>query len=120
MGRILAVDDEPELAAMLARMLHKDGHHVEVCGDGGEALAQLERERFDLLLTDVSMPGMDGWEVARRAKALRPDLPVGLMTGWGTQYEGVDLRPRGVDFVLSKPFTIEAARELVARVLADS
>ncbi len=119
-GRILAVDDEPELAAMLARMLHRDGHHVEVCSEGTQALAWLEREPFDLLLTDVSMPGMDGWEVARRAKALYPELPVGLMTGWGTQYEGVDLSPRGVDFVLSKPFTIDAARGLVARVLAQA
>jgi CheY-like chemotaxis protein/two-component sensor histidine kinase len=119
-GRILAVDDEPELASMLARMLHRDGHHVEVCSEGTQALALLERERFDLLLTDVSMPGMDGWEVARRAKARHPDLPVGLMTGWGTQYEGDDLSPRGVDFVLSKPFTIDAARSLVARVLAQS
>jgi PAS domain S-box-containing protein len=116
-GRILAVDDEPELAAMLARMLQKDGHQVQICDDGATALALLAREPFDLLLTDVSMPEMDGWEVARRAKELRADLPVGLMTGWGTQYEGLDLRPRGVDFVLSKPFTIEAARGLVIRAL---
>ncbi len=118
-GRILAVDDEPELAAMLARMLHKDGHYVEVCASGAQALASLERAPFDLLLTDVSMPGMDGWEVARRAKALQPDLTVGLMTGWGTQYEGMDLGSHGIDFVLSKPFTIEAARDAVARVLAS-
>ncbi|MBX5490569.1 MAG: response regulator [Chloroflexi bacterium] len=118
-GRILAVDDEPDLAAMLARMLKVDGHEVQVCSRGAEALALLAREPFDLLLTDVSMPDMDGWEVARRAAALRPGLPIGLVTGWGTQYEHLDLAALGIAFVLSKPFSLAEARRQVARALAS-
>jgi PAS domain S-box-containing protein len=117
-GRILVVDDERDLADMLARILEHDGHQVHVCTRGIEAVELLDQELYDLLLTDVSMPDMDGWEVARRAKTLHPQLPVGLITGWGFQLEGVDLLPRGVDFVLSKPFTVGAARGLVSRVLA--
>ncbi len=119
-GRILAVDDERDLAVMLARMLQGDGHEVRICTRGAEALELLEREPFDLLLTDVSMPDMDGWEVARRAKERRPELPVGVVTGWGAQFEGIDLAARGVDFLLSKPFTVAAARDLVARALSTT
>jgi PAS domain S-box-containing protein len=118
-GRILAVDDERDLAVMLARMLQGDGHEVRVCTRGAEALEVLAQEPFDLLLTDVSMPDMDGWEVARRVKERHPDLPVGVVTGWGSQYEGMDLAARGIDFLLSKPFTVSAARELVTRALAQ-
>jgi PAS domain S-box-containing protein len=118
-GRILAVDDERDLAVMLARMLQGEGHEVQVCTRGSEALTLLDREAFDLLLTDVSMPDMDGWEVARRAKEQHPELPVGVVSGWGPQFEGMDLAAKGIDFLLSKPFTVSAARELVARALAQ-
>ncbi len=118
-GRVVVVDDERDLAVMLARMLQGEGHEVQICTRGAEALALIEREPFDVLLTDVSMPDMDGWEVARRVKEIRPSLPVAVVTGWGSQYEGVDLADRGVDFLLSKPFTVTAARELVTRALAQ-
>jgi CheY-like chemotaxis protein len=119
-GRVLAVDDEPELGAMLARILQNEGHYVRVSSKGADALALLRQESFDLLLTDISMPEMDGWEVARRAKEAQPRLLVGLMTGWGLQFEGIDLTANGIDFLLSKPFTVSAARALVARALSDS
>jgi len=118
-GRVVVVDDERDLAVMLARMLQGEGHEVRVCTRGAGALEPVEQERFDVLLTDVSMPDMDGWEVARRVKEIRPDLPVAVVTGWGSQFEGVDLASRGVDFLLSKPFTVTAARGLVARALAQ-
>jgi CheY-like chemotaxis protein len=116
---VVVVDDERDLAVMLARMLQGEGHEVRVCTRGAEALELVEAERFDVLLTDVSMPDMDGWEVARRVKEIRPDLPVAVVTGWGSQYEGMDLAAKGVDFLLAKPFTVTAARELVARALAQ-
>jgi PAS domain S-box-containing protein len=118
-GRVLTVDDERDLAVMLARMLQGDGHDVRVCTRGAEALDLLDREAFDVLLTDVSMPDMDGWEVARQAKERHPDLSVAVVTGWGPQYEGMDMAAKGIDYVLSKPFTVTAARELVAQALAD-
>jgi CheY-like chemotaxis protein/anti-sigma regulatory factor (Ser/Thr protein kinase) len=118
-GRVVVVDDERDLAVMLARMLQGEGHEVHVCTRGAEALELIEQEQFDVLLTDVSMPDMDGWEVARRVKAVRPELPVAVVTGWGSQLEGIDLEARGVDFLLGKPFTVAAARELVARALSQ-
>ena len=118
-GRVVVVDDERDLAVMLARMLQGEGHEVRICTRGAEALELVEREPFDVLLTDVSMPDMDGWEVARRVKEVRPELPVAVVTGWGSQFEGIDLAARSVDFLLSKPFTVTAARELVARALAQ-
>jgi PAS domain S-box-containing protein len=118
-GRIVVVDDERDLAVMLARMLQGEGHEVRVCTRGAEALELIEREPFDVLLTDVSMPDMDGWEVARRVKEVRPELPVAVVTGWGSQFEGTDLAARGVDYLLAKPFTVTAARELVARALTQ-
>ena len=116
---MVVVDDERDSAVMLARMLQGEGHKVRVCTGRAEALELVERERFDVLLTDVSMPDMDGWEVARRVKEIRPELPVAVVTGWGSQYEGMDLAAKGVDFLLAKPFTVTAARELVARALVQ-
>ena len=74
---------------------------------------------FDLVLTDLGMPGLGGWEVARAVKQRHPGMPVGLITGWGDSIDAADAARRGVDFLLAKPFQMRDLHEALARVLGD-
>lgn len=119
--RVLVVEDEPILCEQLRAILSLDGHYVRVCDGGQAALAALDREEFDVVITDLGMPGVDGWEVAAAAKARRPTVQVGLVTGWaGELAGGEDLQARGVDFVVSKPYRLQTIRDAVARACGAS
>ena len=114
--RILLVDDETDVRDALADMLVSSGHAVLTASGGEEALAIVEREpRLDLVLTDLVMPGMTGWDVAMGAKARRPQLAVGLITGWGEPMDE-DSSQHEIDFVVDKPVTLEILREALAHV----
>ncbi|MEQ9126380.1 MAG: response regulator [Alphaproteobacteria bacterium] len=113
MARILLAEDDDSMRAFLKRALEKAGHEVDAVADGVEALAALIADRFDLLLADIVMPGLDGIELARRAAEDDPGLRVVLITG----FAAVALRanreaPPGAQ-VLSKPMHL---RELVTQV----
>jgi len=113
--RVLLIDDQPEVRAGLADLLTADGHAVIEAGDGPEALARLDAgEWVDLVLTDLGMPGMTGWDVARAIKARWPGLPVGLVTGWTNEVEAASADHALVDFVLAKPLDREALRQALA------
>jgi len=115
--RILLVDDEPDVRLAVADMLAEDGHAVAAVGAGRAALMRLERgEPYDLVLTDLGMPDMTGWDVARAIKARWPKLPVALITGWQESARSDDER-RAVDMTIAKPVTFETLRALVARVV---
>lgn len=120
MSRILIAEDEEALRAMCARALATDGHHVETAGDGSEALEILirERGRFDLLLTDVRMPIMDGIALSLAAARDFPDVTILLMTGYADQRE----RAHGLDAlvhdVIAKPFSVAELRGTVSEALA--
>ncbi|NWG26461.1 MAG: response regulator [Pseudorhodoplanes sp.] len=108
MARILIAEDEDSLRALVARALAQDGHEVTATCDGGEALEVLTREagRFDLLLTDIRMPVMDGIALALATSRDYPDLTILLMTGYADQRE----RAQGLDAlihdVVAKPFSL--------------
>jgi GAF domain-containing protein/anti-sigma regulatory factor (Ser/Thr protein kinase) len=109
--RILVIDDEREVRNVIAEILAQQGHQVVEAAGGLDGLARLEREEsFDLLLTDLGMPGMTGWDVARAAKARRPTLRVGLITGWGEQPAAKPADRAAADFVLAKPITLAGLR----------
>ena len=112
--RILVVDDDPKLRAFVTRGLAESGMSVTAAPDGETALALLRRERFDLMLLDVMLPGLQGWDVQEAAK--REGLHVPVI--WVTARDALDERVRGLsmgdDYVV-KPF---AFAELVARIHA--
>lgn len=105
--RILVIDDEPLAGEILAAFLQMLGHEAVVAVGGKEGIRLLEADRFDLLLTDLGMPGMSGWDVAQAAKERLPRLPVVLVTGWGDQIDPSQLAGTGVDLVLAKPYTLQ-------------
>jgi signal transduction histidine kinase len=119
-GRVLVVDDEPRLATMLARILACDGLAVEVRTSGEEALAACAAQRYDLVLTDVGMPGMSGLELARALTQRCPGLPIVLVTGWGSTIEldPAEQAAAGIRGVLGKPYRIDQVRAIVAMALA--
>jgi len=115
--RLLVVDDDVEVLGILQDMLRFKGYRVVAATDGEKATEFIQKEEFDLVVTDLGMPGISGWEVARAAKDKNPKLPVVLLTGWGSQYEEEDLGNRGVDIVLSKPLSWEKLTESIDKLL---
>ena len=114
--RVLLVDDEPEVRSALADMLATSGHTTFQAAGGREALAWLEAgQPVDLVLTDLGMPGMTGADVARAVRGRWPHLRLGLMTGWD-ETEGLVGETSGlVDFVIAKPFKLQALLDAYAR-----
>jgi signal transduction histidine kinase/DNA-binding response OmpR family regulator len=116
--RVLIVDDEPEVRAVLGDLLREAGCLVTAAADGAEALAVCDRERFDVVLSDVSMPGLSGWEVATRLRRSFPELRLGLVTGWGDRLDPAQVRAAGIQVVIAKPFQAEELIRGVAEALA--
>jgi CheY-like chemotaxis protein len=113
--RILLIDDEVEVRRVVSDMLVSQGHEIVEAASGADGLAALERDAsFDLVLTDLGMPGMTGWDVARAAKAMRPDLQVGLITGWGELPTAKPEDRAAADFVLAKPITVDGLGAAIA------
>jgi signal transduction histidine kinase/ActR/RegA family two-component response regulator len=117
-ARILVIDDEMRVREALHDLLAGRGHTVVTCGDGKSGLARLEEQPFDLLITDLGMPGMSGWDVAKRAKARSPETPVALITGWGDQIDPAEARVKGIDFLVAKPLEIDDVMRIVVQALA--
>jgi CheY-like chemotaxis protein len=87
---------------------------VVVADDGASGLARFREGAFDLVMTDLAMPGMSGWQVAQAVKAARPKVPVVLVTGWGVEVEAEELQTHGVNHVMTKPFRFEDVQSVVA------
>ncbi len=111
--QILIVEDDEAMREFLCQAISRSGYYVEAVQDGTEALRRVEESHFDLLLTDIRMPGLDGLELARLVRRRYPNLSVLLVTAYVQDALGAtDLDGAGVD-VLSKPFNLS---ELIDRV----
>jgi CheY-like chemotaxis protein len=110
---VLAIDDQEIIRDLLLNMFMGMGHRIKVCSSGEEGLDALQKDSFDLVLTDLGMPGMNGWEVATAVKQLDSTTPVVLITGWGFNFAEEQVRRAGVDYVLTKPFRLEHLTEVV-------
>ncbi len=115
--RLLLVEDDPEILNLLRDMLRLKGHRVVAMSDGEKALELIDSSHFDLVLTDLGMPVISGWEVAKHAKAKNPNMPVVMITGWGAQYEDIDLASRGVDLMLAKPLSWDKLLSSIEKLL---
>jgi signal transduction histidine kinase len=119
--RILIIDDELSVREALADSLAEDGHTVLQAASGPEGLARLaEGAAVDVVVSDLGMPEMTGWDVARAVRMRHPGLPVGLITGWAVALEIGDEERRGVDFIIAKPYTLEALRAAFAGIAPRS
>jgi CheY-like chemotaxis protein len=117
--RVLVVDDDRDVRDVLSEMLITAGHEVRVAEDGADALKQFAGGRFDIVFTDLGMPGISGWQVVEQIKRDAPELPVVMVTGWGHQLDPTQVERSGVNRVLTKPFhwvtVLDTLQELVPR-----
>ncbi|PZU49693.1 MAG: DNA-binding response regulator [Microbacterium sp.] len=113
MTRILVVDDEPHIVALVTRALHTDGHETVVAEDGQEALDRGQEGDIDLIILDVGLPSMDGFEVLRALRAAGERMPVIMLTARSATSDAVDGLDAGASDYVPKPFSVA---ELMARV----
>jgi DNA-binding NtrC family response regulator len=114
---ILLIDDEAIALTNLTHVLKREGYDVTACKDGEAGLEALERSDFDLVLTDLKMPGIDGMAVLRQVHANHPDVPVIMITGHATLDSAVEAMKAGAHHYLAKPFRLAEAREVVRSAL---
>lgn len=118
LAHILIAEDEPSVRDFVIRALETQGHECKGVEDGGAALSALEIKPYDLLLTDIVMPVMDGIALALKASALYPDLKILLMTGFAHERQRAHNLDALVHEVVSKPFTLDEINKAVERTLA--
>jgi CheY-like chemotaxis protein len=114
---VLVVDDEPDLVANCERVLRRAGHTSLRAHTGPDAMTLIDRERPDLVVADLRLPGADGLTVARHARGHVPPIPVILITAYDSPHARSAARESGVDVYLAKPFSNAAFLEAVLRLL---
>ena len=114
--RLLVVDDEDFVRDLLRDILEGENCEVCVAESGSEALSLFKAMKFDAVFTDVGMPGMSGWELAREIRQTNKEIPIAVITGWGEAVASHEQREAGVNWVVAKPFTADRIAELVRAV----
>lgn len=111
--RLLVVDDEDFVRDLLGEILEGEHCEVHLAESGSEALTLFREHEFDGVFTDVGMPGMSGWELAREIRLINKKVPIAVITGWGEAVGSHEKKAAGVDWVVAKPFTADRIAELV-------
>ena len=114
---ILVIDDEKMVRDVLKDMLAVEGHEVISSSNAKEGIELFKKEKVDLVFTDLGMPEIPGWQLARLIKEIDPSTPVTMITGWGIQVAKEEIKESSVDFFIAKPFQNKELLELVARAM---
>lgn len=114
-AKILVADDEAMMRNLLLKILESEGYQVTVVSSANEALENLKAENYDLLMTDVKMPGMTGFDLLKQVKVEWPEMVVIIMTGYGDAYGVKEALLLGADEYLSKPFKSQEVSLIVER-----
>jgi CheY-like chemotaxis protein len=114
--KILVVDDEEEVSILLRDILEDAGCETVNASRGREALQLFEAGNFDAVFTDIGMPGMSGWELARAIREKDSKIPMAVITGWGSAVSKEERESVNVEWVLSKPFSMAGIVEIVREI----
>ena len=117
MEKILIVDDERSLRDVLSIMLRRAGYDVTVASDGGEAIARIEKELFDLVITDLKMPKASGLDVLKAVKETSPDSVVLIITAFASAESAVEAMKLGAYDYLPKPFQVDEVQLIIRNAL---
>ncbi len=117
-NRILVVDDEDALRTVLSSELEGEGYKVASAADGSEAIEILKKEGFDLILLDIKMPNVDGFEVLKFVKENHPDTKVIMLTGFADLKNAIESKKLGAEDFVSKPYDLVDLLTTVERVLS--
>ncbi len=115
---ILAVDDEPQALQVIREYLSHDGHSVDTTTSPHQGIEKFKNAKYDLVITDWAMPGMNGNEFSLKIKSHSPHTPVIILTGFGELVTTDGRSPKGADIILSKPATLAAIREALSRAVS--
>ena len=118
-ARILVVDDEPSIRDLLSKTLALAEYEVDLAPDGKTAIERMRIVSYDLLITDLRMPGIDGLTVIREGRRLRPDLPVIIITGYSSEASAIEAVNLGVSGYLTKPFRVPRVLAAAAKALGE-
>lgn len=118
-AKILWVDDEKMIRDVASEMLEVLGHSGDVVSSGKEALLKLRNNKYDLIVTDIGMPSMSGWELFDIIKKDYINTKVAFLTGWGDQIGEEKRKKTGINYILSKPFKITDLQKLISKMLSD-
>jgi diguanylate cyclase (GGDEF)-like protein len=118
--RVLVVDDEPDILNLFTEILTSRGYEVVMAPSGAEALREIGAGEFQVAITDLGMPEMSGWDVIAAARKISPKTRYIIATGWGDSFVNVDLKARGVDFVLPKPVEVQSLLDLMEHIRTTS
>jgi signal transduction histidine kinase/ActR/RegA family two-component response regulator len=114
--KILVIDDEDYVRELLQDILETDGFEVITAANGRDALCLYDGEKFDAVFTDVGLPGMSGWELARAIRERSKCIPMAVITGWGEAVGSTEQKEAQVDWVVAKPFTVDRILEIAHEV----
>ena len=114
--RVLVVDDEAYVRELLRDILASLGHQVVEAADGFKALELFHGQAFDAVFTDIGMPGMSGWELARSIRERNGEIPLAILTGWGEAVSSHEQEAARVNWIVAKPFLIERIAEIVKEI----
>jgi CheY-like chemotaxis protein len=117
--KVLVVDDDPVVGKSFDRVLSGKGYVVVTAEDGYDAMAKLQAENYDVVFTDLRMPGMSGLEVAERVRTRQPWTPVVIVTGYGSTKSEERAKAAGVSDFLHKPLSPEVIEQTAAKALAQ-
>jgi DNA-binding NtrC family response regulator len=120
MEELLVVDDEPQMLIAINETLRRSGYSITTAGSGMEAIRRLKEKYYQLVITDMRMPEVSGLDLLRKVKSLAPQIPVILLTAYGTVQNAVDAMRDGAYDYLLKPFSSEALENVVRRALNSS
>ncbi|MEE9275884.1 MAG: response regulator [bacterium] len=116
-SRILVIDDDLDIINSLENLFEGDGHRVEAFVDAREGLKRFAEAPFDLVITDLVMPELSGWDVAETVKKKGGKVPVILITGWGDDLDFARIEKSGISQVIAKPFNMATVRKAVSEAL---
>lgn len=118
-NRILVVDDEASLRTVLSSELHTEGYMVSTASDGDEAIDLLQSHSFDLILLDIKMPRVDGFQVLRYVKEKLPHIKVIMLTGFADLKNAIESKKLGAEDFISKPYDLIDLLATIERVLTS-
>ena len=116
---ILVVDDEDALRTVLSGELGNEGYDVKAAADGDEAIAEIEKTQFDLVLLDIKMPKMNGFEVLKYIKEKHAKIRVVMLTGFADLKNAIESKKLGADDFVSKPYDLVDLLTTIERVLSE-
>ncbi len=118
-SRILVADDEEALRTVLSSELTSAGYDVSTAADGDEAISNVQQKKYDLILLDIKMPKVDGFEVLKYVKKNHPDVRVIMLTGFADLKNAIESKKHGAEDFVSKPYDLVDLLTTIERVLSE-